>query len=180
MKNIFQCIAAAGSRAAEAARLFWIRHACAGTMENKGRLIIKRNVSVDLRGNGYLHTGTGTVSLQQGSRIIVEDGGRLIIGDDVGINANCYIAVHNEVRIGNNTIFGPGVVVVDQDHDYKAEGGLKAEKYKVGKVEIGNNVWIGANAVILRDTVIGDNAVIGAGCVVKGDIPCDTVYTGRR
>ena len=122
----------------------------------------------------------GTLTLQSGCRIVVEKGGSLEIGDDVGINSNCYIAVHKRVTIGSNTIFGPNVTVVDQDHDYKAEGGLKAEKYKVGTVTIGNNVWIGAGAVILRDTVIGDNAVIGAGSLVRGEVPEGTVFVNGR
>lgn len=49
-----------------------------------------------------------------------------------------------------------------------------------GSVSIGNNVWIGANTVILRDSIIGDNAVIAAGSVVKGNIPPNTVYYLKR
>ena len=180
MDRIFRCFSAVYNRVAESVRLFGIKHVNKGTLKNQGRLVIKKNVSVEIRGSGYMETGKGTVTIQHGGRIVIEDGGRLIIGDDIGINSNCYIAVHNEVSIGSNTIFGPGVVVVDQDHDYRADGGLKAEKYRVGSVIIGNNVWIGANAVILRDSVIEDNAVVGAGCIVKGIVQAGMVYRGDR
>ena len=45
-------------------------------------------------------------------------------------------------------------------------------------ITIGNNVWIGAGAIILAGTTIGDNTVIGAGSVVKGDIPSGVVAAG--
>ena len=50
---------------------------------------------------------------------------------------------------------------------------------KVGKVTIGNNVFIGKEAIILPDTVIGSNVVIGAGCVVAKDIPDNSIVVGN-
>ncbi|MNE78614.1 putative lipopolysaccharide biosynthesis O-acetyl transferase WbbJ [compost metagenome] len=49
-----------------------------------------------------------------------------------------------------------------------------------GEVHIGEHVWIGSNVVILRDTFIGDRAVIAAGSVVKGHVPADTLYLNKR
>lgn len=180
MKGVLFYLGRCSDRAGEALRSYKAVHGSAGSVKKSGRLLIKKNVSLEVREDGSLVTGKGTVTLQSGCRIVVEKGGSLMIGDDVGINSNCYIAVHNRITIGSNTIFGPGVTLVDQDHDYKAEGGLKAEKYKVGSVTIGNNVWIGAGAVILRDTIIGDNAVIGAGSVVRGEVPAGTVFVNGR
>ena len=50
---------------------------------------------------------------------------------------------------------------------------------KVGIVQIGSNVFIGANAIVLPNVRIGDNVVIGAGSVVTGDIPANSVYAGN-
>ncbi len=50
---------------------------------------------------------------------------------------------------------------------------------KIGRVTIGNNVFIGAKTVILPNVTIGDNVVIGAGSVVTRDIPCNTVAVGN-
>jgi acetyltransferase-like isoleucine patch superfamily enzyme len=47
-------------------------------------------------------------------------------------------------------------------------------------IQIGNNVWIGANCVILKGVNIGDSAVIAAGSVVTKDVPADTVYYEKR
>ena len=49
-----------------------------------------------------------------------------------------------------------------------------------GEVIIGKNVWIGANTVILRNTRIGDNAVIAAGSIVKGEVPANSVFVDKR
>ena len=57
---------------------------------------------------------------------------------------------------------------------------MKAGKYKTGSIEIGNNVWIGANTIILRGTKIGDNAVIAAGSIVKGEVPTGAVIVQKR
>ena len=62
----------------------------------------------------------------------------------------------------------------------RASGGLKAGKYKTAPVIIGENVWIGANSIVLRGTRIGDRSVIAAGCVVHGEIPPDTILIQRR
>lgn len=180
MKGILYYLNKAVCRMGDAARCFMTVYAGAGKVKRNGRLVIRKNAVTEIREGGELETGKGTVTIQSGCRIVVENGGRLVIGDDVGINSNCYIAVHNRVTIGSNTIFGPGVVVVDQDHDYRADGGLRAEKYKTGTVDIGSNVWIGANAVVLRDSVIGDNAVIGAGSIVKGEVPAGSIFVNGR
>ena len=59
-------------------------------------------------------------------------------------------------------------------------GGVKAKKFKTAPVVIGNNVWIGANAIILRGTTIGDNSVIAAGSVVKGNVPSNTLLVQKK
>lgn len=104
-------------------------------------------------------------------------GGCLEIGTSF-FNLNCTIMCMKKVCIGDNCLFGPNVVIVDDDHDYKAQGALRGCNFLTDEVIIGNNVWVGANSVILRGTHIGDNCVIGAGCVVKGEYLDNTIiYT---
>lgn len=75
------------------------------------------------------------------------------------------ILCHESVIIGKNVMLEPNVVIIDHDHDYN----------KTGKIEIGNNVWIDAGAIILRGAKIGDNAVIGTG-IIKANF---VVYESR-
>lgn len=117
----------------------------------------------------------------RGCRFLVRDNGELNIGDNVGINSNCIVACHEKITIGKGTEIGPNVCIYDHDHDYRCVGGIKTGKYLSSPVIIGKNVWIGANVVILRGTEIGDNSVIAAGCIVKENVPPNTLlYAEKR
>ncbi len=98
------------------------------------------------------------------------------IGEKVFVNHNCSITCVEEITIGDYCNIANNVVIVDHDHRLGRDGvedGLESTP-----VHIGNNVWIGANTVILRGSTIGDGAVIAAGAVVKGKIPAREVWGG--
>lgn len=137
------------------------------------------NVVVRISRKGFLKLGK-KVRVHSGSKILMSSDGKLSIGDNCRINYNCFITCRHSIIIEKGVEFGPGVLVYDHDHDFRAEGGLGARKYKCAPVTIGENSWIGANTIILRGTNIGKNCVIGAGCVVKGDVPDNTVLVQKR
>ena len=110
----------------------------------------------------------------------VRNGGKLILGRHVCINSNTHISAINKIEIGEYSELGPNIVIVDHDHDFRDEEGIRSQKYKSGSISIGKNVWIGANTVILRNSSIGDNCVVAAGCVIRGDFPENTVITQKR
>ena len=118
------------------------------------------------------------VRVHSGTKIKVRKNAKLFMGADSKINYNCIIACHDSVSIGEGTEFGPSVYVYDHDHDYRA--GLKENKFLSAPVEIGKNCWIGANTVILRGTKLGDDCVVGAGCVIKGEYPAGSVIVQKR
>ena len=118
--------------------------------------------------------------MRDGAKIRVRKGAICLIGNNSSINCNNIIACRERIEIGDNVMFSPNVLIYDHDHDFRAAGGVKAGKYRTAPVKIGNNVWIGANTVILRGTEIGDNCVIGAGCVVKGIISSNSVYVQKK
>lgn len=118
--------------------------------------------------------------MRDGAKIRVRKGATCIIGNNSSVNSNNMIACHERIEIGNDVQLSPNVQIYDHDHDFRAEGGVKAQKFKTSPVKIGSNVWIGANTVILRGTEIGDNCVVGAGCVVKGSIPKNSIVIENR
>ena len=71
------------------------------------------------------------------------------------------------------------VKIFDNDHYFDEENGVSS-RHISAPVYIGKRCWIGTNVVILRGTQIGDNCVIGAGCVVKGNIPAGSIVTQSR
>lgn len=98
------------------------------------------------------------------------------IGKKVFMNHNCSITCAEEITIGDNCNIANNVVIVDHDHrlgKYGVEDGLESTP-----VHIGRNVWIGANAVILRGVSIGDGAIIAAGAVVNHDVPDYEIFGG--
>ena len=126
-----------------------------------------------------LSIGSG-FKMRPGAVLRVRRGAVCRIGKNVSFNINNMLACQEAVTLGDDVILSPNVQIYDHDHDYRAEGGVAAMKYKTSPVVIGSNVWIGANCVILRGTHIGDNCVIGAGCVLRGDIPANSVVTQER
>lgn len=127
--------------------------------------------------NGWLELGNSIFTRRYVSFRL--ESGRLKIGTSF-FNQGCSITVMKNIEIGNGCLFGPNVVIVDHDHDYKFTNELRGNHYISDDVIIGNNVWVGANAVIMRGTVIEDNVVIGAGTIVKGHISKNTVVYSQR
>lgn len=117
---------------------------------------------------------------RSGCHIRSRKGAVLNIGKNVSVNHGCMIVCRERITIGNDVQFGPNVMVYDHDHDYRSDGGVKSMKYSVSTIKIGDNVWIGANSVILRGTVLGDDVVIAAGSVVKGNIPNGSLVYNKR
>lgn len=123
-----------------------------------------------LSGNIKIGKGFG---MNPGSYIAVVNNGNVSIGDNISINRNSMIICHDSITIGNNCSIGPNVLIYDHDHNFGPNG--IENGYKTAPVVIGNNCWIGGGVAILRGTTIGDGCVIGAGTVVKGNIPAHSV-----
>ena len=104
-------------------------------------------------------------------------GGKIEIGDECFFNHNCSITCMDKVKIGSYCKFGNNLVIVDHDHNFKHQTN---EEYVSDSIQIGNNVWIGANVTILKGISIGDNCVIAAGSIVRKSIPGNTVLYQER
>jgi acetyltransferase-like isoleucine patch superfamily enzyme len=107
-------------------------------------------------------------------------GGSITIGDDVTVNGNVrIIADGGRIRIGSSVMIGPNVVIRPTDHAFsRSDLPIKAQGNTVGDIDVGSDVWIAANVVVLRNARIGDHCVIGAGSVVTGEIPAWALAAG--
>lgn len=106
------------------------------------------------------------------------DGIRIRIGNGNYFNRNLMIDACNYVEIGDDNMFGPDVFITDGDHTLQEGLPPKSLPMRKGTVKIGNNCWIGAKAVILRDVELGDGCVVGAGAVVTKSFPAGSVIGG--
>lgn len=136
--------------------------------------IIAFSVHFVIRDSGTISIGK-KCGMRRGCEIMVSENGHINIGNEVFLNKGCIIAAHDNIVIGNKTRFGPYTMIFDHDYDYKNSDVKKRDRHISAPVIIGNNVWIGAGVIILKGTKIGDNCVVGAGCVLKGNYEPKTV-----
>ncbi len=122
------------------------------------------------------HAAFGKEQITRGNAVFRVEGGELSVGDKCFFNQNVSITCRKKIVIGNRCQIANNVVIVDHDHAGSEDWGSYVET----PVIIGNDVWIGAGAVILRGSVIGDRAVIGAGSIVKGEVPAGAVFYQKR
>ena len=106
-----------------------------------------------------------------------EIGGALTIGAGTVIGVGCYVQADGDVSIGDGVLFGPGSKVFSTSHEYGRGSELQKGLLK-GHVRVGDNVWLGANAIVAMNVTIGDNAVIGANSFVNKDVPANSVVAG--
>ena len=108
-----------------------------------------------------------------GATIDVRENAKLILGTGY-INYGSYIECHNKIEIGKQVFIAENVTIRDSDnHTIMREG------YNMtNEVVIGNHVWIGAGATILKGVHIGDGAIIAAGAIVTHDVESNTVVAG--
>lgn len=111
----------------------------------------------------------------------------IVIGCGTNVHRDCVFKGKEPISIGKYCEIAEGVHIISSNHAMNrmnlnltvqlavGAGRLFASK---GPVTIGNNVWIGDNAIILSGTSIGDGAVVGAGSVVTGNVPSFTIVAG--
>jgi maltose O-acetyltransferase len=104
-------------------------------------------------------------------------GTNIELGERVFFNFNCTVLDVCRVRIGDYSLFGPGVQVLTPMHPLDA---ALRRKQEYGKpVDIGADVWVGAGALILPGVTIGSGTVIGAGSIVTRDLPANMFAAGN-
>ncbi|MCP4955172.1 MAG: sugar O-acetyltransferase [Photobacterium aquimaris] len=100
------------------------------------------------------------------------------LGDNVYANFNLTLVDDTHIHIGNNVMIGPNVTIATAGHPIEPILREQITQFNI-PVTIGNNVWIGAQCVILPGVSIGNNSVIGAGSIVTKDIPSNVVAMGN-
>jgi len=109
------------------------------------------------------------------TRMITRAGGRIETGNYVGINFGCEITSELLIKIGNYSSIGPHVTIYDTSFHPVGEG----DEIRTAPVEIGENVWVGRNVLILPGVTIGDHSVLASGSIVARDVPPRTLVAGN-
>ena len=99
-------------------------------------------------------------------------------GNDVYANFNLTMVDDTHIYVGDNTMFGPNVILATAGHPILPM--LREQGYQYNApIHIGKNCWLGAGVIVLPGITIGDNTVIGAGSVVTKDIPSNVFAVGN-
>jgi len=109
---------------------------------------------------------------------VLNQHGYLRMGSNSHLGASCFVNVcYGNVTIGEGVAVGPGTKIFAYSNHYRHGCRVTDEKL-TEDVVIGDNVFIGANCVVLPGTHIGDNVIIAAGSIAKGNLTPDCIYGG--
>lgn len=116
-----------------------------------------------------------------GCHLMIERNGKIVIGNNCFVNRNCSFTALEEIKIGDECIFGESVKIYDHNHNTNRQGvSFRKQGYTLNKVEIGNNVWVGSSTIILPGVKIGNNVVIAAGSIVTKSIEDNVTFIQKR
>ena len=105
--------------------------------------------------------------------------GSVSIGAKTVLGQECTISSFQHVSIGRECVIADRVMLIDFDHGMvEVERPIRLQGIYKRDVRVGNNVWIGYGACVLRGVTVGDNAVIGTNAVVTRDVPANAVVGG--
>ena len=108
-------------------------------------------------------------------------GGTIEIGNSFSCNTNCHInaSIGGEVSMGKNILVGPNVVIRTANHNFNdKDKPMNKQGHNYANIKVDDNVWIGANSVILGGVIIGKGSVIAAGAVVNKNVEPFTIVGG--
>ena len=108
------------------------------------------------------------------TQIVAYKNAAVSMGNSVTLGFGVVIATCERIDIGNLVLIGNRTVIIDTDFH-----GLDGNPTKTAPIRIGNHVWIGWGALILKGVTIGDNSVIAAGSIVAKDVPANTIVAGN-
>ncbi len=149
----------------------------------KLQLSFHKDSKVTLGNNIVFRSSTiyNFVGINKPVSIAVNKNAELVIGNNSGFSGTS-IFVSQKVVIGNYCNFGGNTAIWDTDfhplefHDRRIHD---ISKIKTAAIIIGDDVFVGANSIILKGATIGDRAIVGAGSVVTKDIPEDEIWAGN-
>lgn len=105
----------------------------------------------------------------------------IAIGERVSIGSRCFLWAgpdKGRIVIGDDVLFGPEVIITAANYRFNDGAPVTKQLMEEGDVIVGADVWIGARAIILPGVTIGNGAIIGAGALVRCDVPPFSIAVG--
>ena len=146
-------------------------------LSSDGIAFIGPRVALQIGRRGRIELGRWSW-LGHGTKIRCHEG-VVSIGTKTVLGQECTISAYQHVSIGRECVVADRVMLIDFDHGVvEVDRPIRLQGIYKRDVRVGNNVWIGYGACILRGVTIGDNAIIGTSAVVTRDVPENAVVAG--
>jgi len=142
-------------------------------------VVIDDNCLIDAKGENNHGITIGSGVFIGRNSILHCKNGDIIIHNDVNIGFNCDIASSNIIEIGEKVLLAAYAYIVGGGHDYARTDIPVTEQKRVAHgIKIEANAWIGAGATVLDGVNVGRGTIVGAGAVVTGDLPANSLAAG--
>ena len=125
-----------------------------------------------------LHTGERVQLEHQVYIKITNDQANVTLGNEVFVGYGAELDISEGLTLGNHVLIAPGCFITDHHHKRSAHDRIAAQGCESAAVAIEDDVWLGANAVVLPGVRIGRGAIVGAGAVVTHDVEPMTIVAG--
>ena len=148
------------------------------SLTSYGKNLRARNPGLYFPGTGAeIHVGDD-VLIEREVRFSLGDGGRIYVGDRTYLGDGCNLLAVQELRIGKDCAISWHVLFMDtSSHPIGVEGEMPV--LQVAPIKIGDHVWIGCRAVILKGVTVGDGAIVANNAVVTREVPPRTLVGGN-
>lgn len=151
---------------------------------------------IDIHPNASVSKLADIEDSRRGSRIVISEGvvidafvkvkpaggiGDVVIGPETVINSGCVLYTGHGITIGRGVAVAANCTFAPTNHEYaRKDVPIRAQGFRPSKggIVVGDDVWIGANCVILDGAVIGQGCVIAAGSIVRGTLDPYGIYGG--
>ncbi len=105
-------------------------------------------------------------------------GPRILIGDRTFVGACVEFNIVERIEVGRDCLIAAGSRFIDHDHGIAIGLPMRSQEGPAAAIRIEDDVWIGANAMVLKGVTIREGAIIGAGAVVTRSVPAYEIWAG--
>jgi acetyltransferase-like isoleucine patch superfamily enzyme len=159
------------------ARWLWLKLRWRGRLKTDGLCFVCPDVRFEIAPAATVTLGRWSW-VGRGCKIRAHQG-HVSIGAKSVLGEECTISAYQHVSIGRECIVADRVMMIDFDHGVvEVERPIRRQGIYKRDVRVGDNVWIGYGACVLRGVTVGDNCVIGTSSVVTRDVPDNAVVGG--
>jgi acetyltransferase-like isoleucine patch superfamily enzyme len=158
-------------------RFCWLKLRWRGRLQTDGLAFVLPGVTFEIGREGRVVLGRWSW-IGHGTKVRAHEG-EVLIGAKSVLGQECTISCFQHVAIGRECIVADRVMLIDFDHGVvEVDRPIRLQGIYKRDVNVGNNVWLGYGACVLRGVTVGDNAVIGTSSVVTKDVPDNAIVGG--